>query len=116
MLFRSVNGLGQIAAEATLDDLKFYRVNFKKIITSREWLSRELTLLGFRVFPSQTNFVLVIPPRFAAKDWLQKLREQKVLVRWFSSPEVNHFLRITIGTQQEMATLVRVASKILREK
>ena len=112
----NVNGLGQIAAETTLDDLQFYRANFKKIIASREWLSRKLTLLGFRVFPSQTNFVLVIPPRFAAKDWLQKLRDQKILVRWFSSPEVNHFLRITIGTQKEMAALVRATSKILREK
>ncbi len=112
----NVNGLGQIAAEATLDDLNFYRANFKKIIASREWLSRELTLLGFRVFPSQTNFVLVIPPLFAAKDWLQKLRDQKILVRWFSSPGVNHYLRITIGTQKEMAALVRAASKILREK
>jgi histidinol-phosphate aminotransferase len=112
----NVNGLGQIAAEATLDDLHFYRANFKKIIASREWLSRELTLLGFRVYPSQTNFVLVIPPRFAAKDWLQKLRDQKILVRWFSSPGVNHYLRITIGTQKEMDALVRAASKILREK
>lgn len=110
----NVNGLGQIAAEATLDDLKFYRANFKKIIASREWLSRELTLLGFRVFPSQTNFVLVVPPVFTAKDWLQKLRDQKILVRWFSSPGVNHYLRITIGTQKEMETLVHAASKILR--
>jgi histidinol-phosphate aminotransferase len=110
----NVNGLGQIAAEATLDDLKFYRANFKKIIASREWLARELTLLGFRVFPSQTNFILVVPPVFTAKDWLQKLRDQKILVRWFSSPEVNHYLRITIGTQKEMEALVRAASKILR--
>ncbi len=54
----NVNGLGQIAAEATLDDLKYYRANFKKIIATREWLARELTKLGFRVFPSQTNFIL----------------------------------------------------------
>jgi len=54
----NVNGLGQIAAAATLDDLKFYRANFKKIIATREWLSRELTELGFQVLPSQTNFIL----------------------------------------------------------
>jgi histidinol-phosphate aminotransferase len=112
----NVNGLGQIAAEATLDDLDFYRANFKRIIASREWVSRELTLLGFRVFPSQTNFVLAVPPRFAAKDWLQKLRDQKILVRWFSSPEVSHYLRITIGTRAEMEALAHAASKILREK
>src|SRR5262249_11519522 len=67
----NVNGLAQIAAEATLDDLNYYRANFKKIIASREWLSRELTRLGFRVFPSETNFILAQPPKFPAKDWLQ---------------------------------------------
>jgi histidinol-phosphate aminotransferase len=112
----NVNGLGQIAAEATLDDLGYYCANFKRIIETREWLSRELTLLGFQVFPSQTNFILVVPPRFAAKDWLQKLRARKVLVRWFSAPGVNHYLRITIGTRGEMEELLRAAKRILRAK
>jgi histidinol-phosphate aminotransferase len=109
----NVNGLGQIAAEATLGDLGYYRANFKKIIATREWLSRELTLLGFRVFPSQTNFILVVPPRFAAKDWLAKLRERKVLVRWFSSPDVKQYLRITIGARGEMEKFLRAARKLL---
>lgn len=109
----NVNGLGQIAAEATLDDLKYYRANFKKIISTREWLSRELTELGFRVLPSQTNFILTEPPKFTAKIWLQKLREKKILVRWFSSPEIDKFLRITIGTQAEAAALVAAVCKIL---
>jgi histidinol-phosphate aminotransferase len=84
----NVNGLGQIAAEATLDDLPYYRANFKKIIATREWLSRELTKLGFRVLPSRTNFILVRPARFSAQAWLQSLRVQKALVRWFDRPEV----------------------------
>jgi histidinol-phosphate aminotransferase len=108
----NVNGLGQIAAAATLDDLKFYRANFKKIIGTREWLSRELAKLGFRVLPSQTNFILAKPPLFPAKDWLQKLRDRKILVRWFSAPEVREYLRITIGTQTEAAALVRAVRKI----
>ncbi len=112
----NVNGLGQIAAEATLDDLAFYRANFRRIIATREWLTRELTLLGFRVFPSQTNFILTAPPRFSAKDWLQKLRARKILVRWFASRDVDKYLRITIGTRAEMEALVRAVSKILRQK
>ena len=64
----NVNGLGQVAAVATLGDLKYYRANFKKIIATREWLARELTRLGFRVFPSQTNFILVQPPRLARRN------------------------------------------------
>jgi len=108
----NVNGLGQIAAEATLDDLKHYRANFKKIVTTRAWLAGELTKLGFEVLPSQTNFILARPPVFAAKDWLQKLRDQKILVRWFKAPEICDYLRITIGTRSEAAALVMAARKI----
>jgi histidinol-phosphate aminotransferase len=110
----NVNGLGQIAATATLGDLKFYRANFKKIISTREWLGRELTRLGFRVFPSRTNFILVRPPLFPAKEWLRKLRGKKILVRWFGAPEVKDFLRITIGTQAEAEALAGAAREILR--
>ena len=109
----NVNGLGQIAAETTLADLAYYRANFRKIIATREKLSRELTQLGFQAFPSQTNFILARPPRFPAKDWLQKLRERKILVRWFSAPEVRDYLRVTIGTPPEAKALVRAAKAIL---
>jgi histidinol-phosphate aminotransferase len=109
----NVNGLGQVAAEVTLDDLAFYRANFKKIIATRTWLSRELTKLGFRVLPSQANFILARPPLFPAQDWLQKLRNHKILVRWFSAPEVKDYLRITIGTQREAAALVKAVRGIV---
>jgi histidinol-phosphate aminotransferase len=109
----NVNGLGQIAAVATLDDLAYYRTNFKKIIATREKLSRQLTLLGFRVLPSQTNFILAKPPLFPAKNWLQKLRDRKILVRWFSAPEVKDYLRITIGTAAEADALVGGVERIL---
>jgi histidinol-phosphate aminotransferase len=112
----NVNGLGQIGAEATLDDLPYYRANFKKIIATREWLSRELTKLGFRVLPSRTNFILVRPSRFSAPAWLQSLRVQKILVRWFGRPEVKDYLRITIGTAAEAEALVNAARKILMQR
>ena len=109
----NVNGLGQIAAEATLDDLKYYRANFSKIIATRVWLSRELTKSGFRVLPSQTNFILVKPPLYPAKVWLEKLRERKILVRWFSAPEVCDYLRITIGTRAEADALMKVVQFLI---
>jgi histidinol-phosphate aminotransferase len=129
----NVNGLGQVAAVATLEDLAYYRANFRRIISTREELSRALTMLGFRVLPSQTNFILAKPPgnvlpasrreakhrqdaggTLAAKDWLQKLREKKILVRWFNQPEIKDFLRITIGTPAEAEVLVRAVKAILR--
>jgi histidinol-phosphate aminotransferase len=110
----NVNGLGQLAALATLGDLPYYRANFRKLISSRDRLCRDLTALGFRVFPSQTNFILAHPPRFPARAWLQKLRERKILVRWFNAPALRPYLRITIGTPVEMNALVKAAKAILR--
>jgi len=109
----NVNGLGQVAAEATLADLPYYRANFRKIITTRDWLSRELTRLGFRVLPSQTNFILVKPPGFSAPRWLSELRQRRILIRWFSAPEVRDYLRITIGTPVEARALVKAVRAIL---
>ena len=97
-----------------MKDLRYYRANFKKILATREWLSRELTKLGFRVFPSQTNFILVQPLRFIAHEWQHELREQKILVRWFNFPEVKNCLRITVGTPAEAIALVGAAHRILR--
>ena len=84
-----------------------------RIIATRERLSRELEALGFRVFPSQTNFIFVRPPRLPARTWLQKLRDRKMLVRWFSDPAVRDYLRITIGTPEEAAALVQAARALL---
>lgn len=111
----NVNGLGQIAAEATLENLGYYRKNFARIIATREKLSRDLTKLGFRVLPSQTNFILAQPPLWPAAQWLEKLRAEKILVRWFSQPEVKNYLRITIGTPAEAAKLVERIRFLLRK-
>ena len=110
----NVNGLGQVAALAALDDLPYYRANFRKIIATRERLGHELTKLGFTVLPSRTNFILVRPPKFPAKAWLEKLRARKILVRWFSDPAVRDYLRITIGTDAEADALTGASRRILK--
>jgi histidinol-phosphate aminotransferase len=68
------------------------------------------------VLPSQTNFILTKPPRFAAKVWLERLRARKILVRWFSARDVSDYLRITIGTDAEADALIRAATAILRAR
>jgi histidinol-phosphate aminotransferase len=110
----NVNGLGQVAALATLDNLNYYRANFRKIIAAREGLRTELVALGFEALPSQTNFILARPPRFPAKVWLEKLRAKKILVRWFRDPAVRNYLRITIGTDAEADALLHVCQTIIK--
>jgi histidinol-phosphate aminotransferase len=108
----NVNGLGQVAAEATLDNLPHYRRNFARIRATRARLARALTRLGFTVLPSETNFVFARPPGPPAKKWLALLREQRILVRWFSAPDVADYLRITIGTDREVDVLIKAARQI----
>ena len=111
----NVNGLGQVAALATLGHLPYYRVVFRKVIRTRAAVTRALTTLGFEVLPSQTNFILAKPPRFPAQAWLQQLRARKILVRWFSAPEVRDYLRITIGTDREAAALIKAVQQIAKQ-
>jgi len=112
----NVNGLGQIAAIETLNNIDYYKNNIEKIKTARANLSDGLTELGFKVFPSQTNFILVKPPLYQASIWLEKLREKKILVRWFNQPEIKEYLRITIGKPDEVDALIDAVKAILKGK
>jgi histidinol-phosphate aminotransferase len=109
----NVNGLGQVAAEATLDNLAYYRKNFRRIIATRGEVAAALAQLDFETFPSETNFIFTRPPRFPAGEWLAKLRAEKLLVRWWNYPEVRDYLRITIGNEKEMDTLLKVVRRVL---
>jgi histidinol-phosphate aminotransferase len=110
----NVNGLGQVAALATLGELPYYRARFERIKRTRARLTNELRALGFGVLPSQSNFLFVRPPRFTAGAWLEGLRARRILVRWFDAPETREFLRITIGSEAEASALVRATRAILR--
>ena len=112
----NVNGLGQIAALATLDDLPYYRKNAQRIIATRKRLSLDLYRLGFDVLPSETNFIFTKPPKFPAKEWLVRLRKRKILVRWFDYPATRDYLRITVGTDAEARAVVRAAKGILERR
>jgi histidinol-phosphate aminotransferase len=110
----NVNGLGQVAALATLADRQYYRKNFQRIITTRRRLSEGLEALGFQVLPSQANFIFVRPPKFPAEEWLGKLREKRILVRWFRAPETRAYLRVTVGAGSEASALLKAARQILK--
>lgn len=111
----NVNGLGQIAALATLEDLDYYRRNFEKICRTRDTFTLDLVDLGFQVIPSQTNFIFAKPPKFPAETWLEKLRQNNILVRWFKYPETRDYLRITIGTDREMKIALKTIHFLLRQ-
>ncbi len=112
----NVNGLGQIAASATLKALPYYQRNFRRVCESRSRLAQALTGLGWEVRPSQTNFILARPPGPPARQWLEDLRRKKILVRWFTAADLESYLRITIGSESEMDTLLRTIRSLSASK
>lgn len=97
---------------AAFEDDDYFKQCRDQIIATREWTVKELESLGFKVLPSQANFVFAEPLGKNAADVAQYLREHKLLVRYFNKPRINQFLRITIGTQAEMETLVSVLKSL----
>ena len=101
-------------ATASILDRNYFDNTRQKIIETREQLSKKLQNLGFFVLPSKTNFLFVRHPEHDGKKLHQKLREKSILVRHFSDPKINQFLRITIGTEEECEVLTTTLSSILK--
>jgi histidinol-phosphate aminotransferase len=98
--------LAQAVALAALSDLEYMRANVQKIRATRSRLTQELTRRGWKVCPSQTNFLFARPPKGNAKEIFDGLRQQKIFVRYFPGPATGEYLRITIGTDEQTDKLL----------
>lgn len=104
--------LAEAAAVAAIEDETYFQACRAQVMATRDWTLTELIALGFKVLPSQANFVFVEPP-CDAKLLMAQLREHKILVRYFSAPRINHLLRITIGSDADMKTLIKVLKTLV---
>lgn len=95
--------LGALAIE----DEAYFQETLRKIVNTREWAKRELGDLGFESTDSKANFIFVRHPSYPAKELFQALRQADIYVRHFDRERISDYLRITIGSQEEMETLVR---------
>ena len=98
--------LAQSVALAALSDLGHMRENVRKIKVTRERLAATLTQRGWRVCPSQTNFLFARPPDGNAKQVFEKLKAAKIYVRYFPGGATGEYLRITVGTDEQVERLV----------
>lgn len=109
-----VDALASAIGIAALEDVDHFEATREAVITTRERTSQQLSQLGFKVLPSQTNFVLVSHPEQDAAQLFLGLRERGVLVRHFNTATLRDWLRITIGTDDEMDSLIEVLSELCR--
>ena len=101
----TVDRLAQAGAAAAIRDEGYFQSIRRRVMDTREWMERTLREKGFTVLPSQANFLFVSHPGRTGKELLDGLRRRGVLVRWWPIPEIENWLRISIGTQEEMAAL-----------
>lgn len=99
---------------AAVEDEDYFQKTVEKVIDTREWTKRELSRLGFHFQDSMTNFIFAAHDRVPAQIIFEKLREKHIFVRHFSTPKIENYLRISIGTQEEMEIFIRETEKILQ--
>lgn len=110
----NLSRLSLAAATAALEDFPWMMRNVAKIQKTRKQLTRALKRLGLTVYPSQTNFVMVRQRGQNLMRLYEKLKNQRVLVRYFDVPGLRDALRITVGTPHEMKTLLHGIATILK--
>ena len=101
-----------IGGEAVKDD-DYFKKTVKKIVDVREKTKEELTQLGFFCTDSKTNFLFVTHRDKPAKEIFEALKAQDIFVRYFSQPGIDNYLRITVGTEEEMTALMAALKKIV---
>ncbi|MCD8107479.1 MAG: histidinol-phosphate transaminase [Oscillospiraceae bacterium] len=109
----SVNRTALAAGAAALDDIDYYRNNCRLVAQTRDMTAEKLKNLGFELTDSKTNFVFCRHKSVPANELSDKLREAGILVRHFTGVRTNDWLRISIGTQEDMLTLTDTLERIL---
>ena len=112
----SVNRLTLLAGEASLLDQNYYKENCAKIIMNRRFTKRELDKMGFETIPSLTNFLFTRHPAVSGEALYEKLKENGILVRHFNKDRIKDYIRVTIGTYEQMKAFVSELRYILERE
>ena len=91
---------------ASLKDESYFREMTEKIMETRSWFESEMRKLGFSFPDSKANFIFASHKEVPAKEIFEAAKEHKIYVRYFAKPRIDNYLRITIGTREEMQKLL----------
>lgn len=111
----NLNAVSQQAALAALSDMDHMRSNIEKIRKTRARLSDSLEEMGFAVFPSEANFVWSRPEKVTAEQLFLELKKRKIFIRYFDAPRTADYVRITVGTDEEIDVLLNAVRDILSD-
>ena len=109
----TMNYPGIVLGAAEVRDTEHFRMNCAKIMETRQRAAARLRAMGFQLEDSCSNFLFVSHGRVPAKEIFEYLREKHIYVRWFNKPRIDNYLRVTIGTDEEMEKLFNALSELL---
>ncbi len=109
----TMDAIALAVGEASILDEAYFQETCRKVSTTRNRSAEELRQLGFTVLPSLTNFLFVTHPDKKAPDIFAALREKGIFIRYFKLPRIDNYLRITVGTDEQMDTLISALKEIL---
>ena len=101
-----------LGVEAVKDDA-YFKETLAKIIDTREWSKLKLRELGFSFPDSKSNFIFATHERVPAEKIFEALKAEQIYVRYFKQPRLDNYLRITIGTREEMEALFAFLGEFL---
>ena len=111
----NVNRMSLAAGAAALDENEWYMNNCRVIMENRQWTADRLKQLGFNVLDSRANFLFAGHPALTGEAVYKRLKARGILVRYFSAARTAPYVRITIGTMEQMRALSAAAEEILKE-
>ena len=111
----NVNRLTMAAGLGQLADEEETRRNCRTIVENREYVTAKLTEMGFSVLPSQANFVFAATPAVSGKELYLRLKDKGILVRHFDTERLTAYNRITVGSREQMDTLLTAIKEILED-
>ena len=109
----TMNRTSLAAGVAAIGDRDYFEDTCQKIMDTREWTQKELKALGFTFQDSKANFIFAAHKTCPAKQIFEALRAKHIYVRYFAKPRIDNYLRITIGTREEMEQLIRFLKEYL---
>ncbi len=109
----NVNSMTQAAGVAAISDEAYFADVTAKVIAERTRTTAELRRRGFTVFDSSTNFLFAATDRMPCREIFEKLRDRGILIRHFNAPRISGYLRITIGTPDQMQRFLTALDEIL---
>ncbi|MGN1167045.1 MAG: histidinol-phosphate transaminase [Lachnospiraceae bacterium] len=101
----TMNQTSLICGVEAVKDKEYFEEGIRKIVKTREWAKEELKKRGFSCLDSKSNFIFVTHPQYDAKELFESLKENGIYVRFWGSERIEQYLRITVGTQEEMKSL-----------